>query len=408
MIAWVAEYNRFRICAISMIPAFLLAALFASSAYASEQKTSYDGNWTLVSLDGQKVKPFWTAVIKGSKFVLHTKIPGHSCSTTAKMVVDGRFATLTTTSTNCKGEKVGDVDRGAISLFGRTLTFASHTHNKKWVFVKDLAQAQRTAATRKREAEPSTSLSLGKKLDSPKPVKQSKNPVVVSPPQSPKIVRISPLSPDKRVPPGPVTISWIKRPDALRYFLSIDGTLTYKTAEGVNKSKALFEKALEFYNSTCDVNICSENENLAPGNYTARVDSVYKITSSKVKLEVGAKPAKKKRGSRTPPPPTPPDDILGPVGPVMEEQVSTLQWKPAKGGSTYKLYIQKQGQSPADAMVHMGDAGLLCVSKGPCSVTLSEPLGPGNYIWWFEAEVMSYGKEYSFTVTSSNSSRRRN
>ncbi|MDH5509786.1 MAG: hypothetical protein OEZ32_05455 [Nitrospinota bacterium] len=357
----------------------------APAAAAAQGNISYDGKWTLVSLNGQKVKPYWVADIRGDKFTLYTSVPKRKCKTVAKMAVDGRFVTFTTTSTSCKGEKKGDVDRGLISLFGATLTFVSKTHDQKWVFVKDLAKVERTAAKRKLKSssEDSTKLKISR---APASSKKSKNPVVVEEYNSPKIVRISPLSPEEKIPAGPVSVTWIKQSAALNYYLNIEGTL---------KRGGIFQQAHEFYNSTCETNVCRKNLILEPGYYTARIDSEYRVVGSKVKLEVGAKPAGKRSKASSV---TPPDDIIGPVGPIMENEVSLFQWNQAKGGVTYELHVLKAGQSPDEALVHIGDMGLLCKGSGPCSVTINEPLGPGNYIWWVEVNVLSYGKGRSFSV----------
>ncbi|MDH5637314.1 MAG: hypothetical protein OEZ04_02365 [Nitrospinota bacterium] len=372
---------------LAVVAVAFLVLLSVPVADAAKKKTSYNGKWTLVSLNGQKVKPYWEAQIRGSKFTLYTSVPRRRCKTVAKMAVDGRYVTFTTTSTSCKGEKKGDVDRGLISLFGATLTFVSKTNGQKWVFVKNLAQVKKTAAKRKRESSPEAPSDF-RRYKAPTAPKKSKNPVVVAERKSPKIIRISPLTLKEKIPAGHMSVTWIKRSAALNYYFNIEGTL---------KRGGLFQKANEVYNSTCDPNVCRQNLRLEAGYYTVRIDSEYRVVGPKVKLEVGAKPKRKRSKIR---PATAPDGLIGPVGPIAENEVSVFRWNQAKGGVTYELHVQKVGKSSDDAIIHMGDKGLLCNGDGPCSVTLSEPLGPGNYIWWVEANVLSYGKGRSFSVYS--------
>jgi len=352
---------------------------------AKAAKSSYDGQWTLHSLGGDKVLPYWTVSIGNGKFILRTDSPETKCSTTATMEMEGRDVTFTTTATNCRGDSKGDVDKGTLSLYGNTLTFISKTHGKKWVFVRVVKE--RPAA----KSQPAAQAPSGKRSTAKS---SSRNPIVVADPVEPAMERITVTNPGSTVKMGEVYVSWMAVRDASRYNFSL---------EGREDGGEFVETMEEVYNSLCEGMICSKTKVLKPGYYTVRIDSFYKIISSKVSLTVGAqepvnpKSSKKSKARKAPPPPTPPSDITGPVGPVTEPTVSLFQWPAMSGATTYELHILKKGAAPENAIIHMGDHELLCKAE-PCSVTLPNPITEGEYTWWVESSALSYGKERSFYV----------
>jgi hypothetical protein len=348
----------------------------AKAPVVKTPETIYAGEWNLMTLDGKKMPPYWTASVHGLTFVLNMDSPGSKCVINATMALEGRDVTLLTTSADCQGDKAGDVDEGQFTLHDPTLTFISKTHGKKWVFVRKMEKKPEAVTP---------SADEGDLAAAPRP------PAPREEPSAEKLVRITLTKPDTVTPMGEVEFVWDAQREAIRYFFVLDG----KEDKG-----DLIDTSSELFNSSCDVNICRITKKLTPGYYTGRVDAVFnKRAGTKVKISVGAPEEKKGAKGKGKPASSAnaPAGIIGPVGRIAEASVSEFKWNAVPGGSTYEVHVQKAGAGAGAAKIQSGDKQLWCKDE-VCSVTLKEPVGPGDYIWWVETEILSHGKPKSFSV----------